>query len=241
MTSSSLYRALADELRAAIMCGRYQIASRLPTELELCDTHDVSRHTAREALRVLLEEGLIARRRGVGTIVIANGLQRPFTQKVGDVGDLLQYAREARLEIRMTGPSPLHDSDGRVLGLDLSLPWVRIDGLRRAVPGAPPLALTRIFVREHLCPASEDIESWPGALNELIEKQSGVSPQRITQEIVAVALSRIDARYLEAEQGAPALRTLRRYFDKSGAVFQASLSLHPGDRFVYAMAISRES
>jgi DNA-binding GntR family transcriptional regulator len=239
MNASSLYRGLAAKLREAIATGVYEIGQRLPTEHDLCDAHDVSRHTAREALRLLEEEGLIARRRGAGTIVVSTSGQRPFMQTVGEVADLLQYARDARLEIRLTSSDPFQENEAYVLGLDQKTKWVRIDGLRRTDRDAAPIALTRIFVRADLCPPRSDIDEWRGALNELISQRTGVSPARITQEIAAVGLSRVEARQLDAEQGAPALRTVRRYFDAKNRVFQASISLHPGDRFVYAMAISR--
>ena len=58
-----LYRHLAEALRTAIAEGVYQTGDLLPTELELCATHQVSRHTARDALRLLKDEGLIARKR----------------------------------------------------------------------------------------------------------------------------------------------------------------------------------
>src|SRR5512134_3126107 len=57
------------ELRQAILGGTFQPGSQLPTEAELCDMLGVSRTVVREALRVLEDDGLVARRHGVGTFV----------------------------------------------------------------------------------------------------------------------------------------------------------------------------
>jgi DNA-binding GntR family transcriptional regulator len=57
------------ELRQAITGGTFRPGSQLPTEAELCEMLGVSRTVVREALRVLGDEGLIARRHGVGTFV----------------------------------------------------------------------------------------------------------------------------------------------------------------------------
>ena len=57
------------ELRQAITAGTFHQGSQLPTEAELCEMLGVSRTVVREALRVLEEEGLVARRHGVGTFV----------------------------------------------------------------------------------------------------------------------------------------------------------------------------
>src|SRR5215217_9422113 len=58
-----------EELRQAIIGGTFQPGSQLPTEAELCDMLGVSRTVVREALRVLENDGLVARRHGVGTFV----------------------------------------------------------------------------------------------------------------------------------------------------------------------------
>lgn len=57
------------ELRQAITRGIYRPGSQLPTEVELCEMLGVSRTVVREALRVLEDDGLVARRHGVGTFV----------------------------------------------------------------------------------------------------------------------------------------------------------------------------
>src|SRR5215216_496204 len=57
------------ELRQAIARGTFRPGTQLPTEAELCQLLGVSRTVVREALRVLEEDGLVARRHGVGTFV----------------------------------------------------------------------------------------------------------------------------------------------------------------------------
>lgn len=57
------------ELRLAIARGTFRPGSQLPTEAELCEMLGVSRTVVREALRVLEDDGLVARRHGVGTFV----------------------------------------------------------------------------------------------------------------------------------------------------------------------------
>jgi len=57
------------ELRQAITGGTFRPGSQLPTEAKLCEMLGVSRTVVREALRVLEDDGLVARRHGVGTFV----------------------------------------------------------------------------------------------------------------------------------------------------------------------------
>ena len=71
MTQEPFYRQMYHALAASIKEGTYAIGSALPTERELCEMFDVSRHTALEALRQLEQRGMISRRQGSGSTVLA--------------------------------------------------------------------------------------------------------------------------------------------------------------------------
>lgn len=59
-----LYRELAETLRAAISEGRMKPGDPVPSELVLAGQHGVSRNTVRDALKLLMGEGLITAGRG---------------------------------------------------------------------------------------------------------------------------------------------------------------------------------
>jgi GntR family transcriptional regulator len=63
------YRAIADALREEIDAGKLPPGSKVPGENELMNTYGVEQPTARRALDVLKNEGLIIARRGAGTFV----------------------------------------------------------------------------------------------------------------------------------------------------------------------------
>ena len=63
------HRKLYELLRKHIVEGVYPEGSLLPSENELCGTHDVTRPTVRQALSRLAGEGYIHKRQGKGSIV----------------------------------------------------------------------------------------------------------------------------------------------------------------------------
>jgi DNA-binding GntR family transcriptional regulator len=67
--SRSVKQQIADELRAAVLDGSLAPGDRLPTEAELIERHEVARNTARDALAMLVNEGLIVARRPHGYFV----------------------------------------------------------------------------------------------------------------------------------------------------------------------------
>jgi DNA-binding transcriptional regulator YhcF (GntR family) len=62
---------LAQLLRELIRSGQLGPGDRVPSEPQLSRQYSVSRDTAQRALSMLEDEGLITRRRGVGSIVVA--------------------------------------------------------------------------------------------------------------------------------------------------------------------------
>ena len=58
---SPLYRKIADTLLSGIRDGLFPVGSLLPGELELIERFSSSRHTIREALRVLEDMGIVKR------------------------------------------------------------------------------------------------------------------------------------------------------------------------------------
>jgi len=63
------YERIADDLRAAIASGRYQVGERLPVERELARQFGVATMTVRHGLEVLRGEGLIVSTEKRGTFV----------------------------------------------------------------------------------------------------------------------------------------------------------------------------
>lgn len=61
-----------DQLRLQITSGSWPIGGRIPTETELSQLTGTSRNTVREAVQSLVHAGLLERRQGSGTYVLAD-------------------------------------------------------------------------------------------------------------------------------------------------------------------------
>ena len=71
------YQVLRDSLVRAISYGHWKPGEKLPTEVELADELPFSLGTVQKAYSLLVEEGLIVRRRGRGSFVAASRGQMP--------------------------------------------------------------------------------------------------------------------------------------------------------------------
>lgn len=68
-TMGTLYRNIKDDLFAKISDGTYSEGDLIPSETDLAKQYGVSRPTMRQALKILVDEGYLERRRRRGTIV----------------------------------------------------------------------------------------------------------------------------------------------------------------------------
>jgi len=79
----TLTSATVETIRQAIELGHFPPGSQLPPEMELTNRLGVSRTTLREAFRVLENENLIVRKRGLGTFVSAVPILKEFGSNFG--------------------------------------------------------------------------------------------------------------------------------------------------------------
>src|ERR1700685_919105 len=69
------YKRIQADIRTYIEAGELRAGNVVPSERELARIHDVSLMTARHALASLEREGLVERRRGIGTFVSVPKIQ----------------------------------------------------------------------------------------------------------------------------------------------------------------------
>jgi GntR family transcriptional regulator len=73
------YQQIADRLRGQIGSGVLEPGERLPSEPDLATEYDASRNTVRLAIALLINQGLVVSRQGLGTFVVEP--TKPFTAR----------------------------------------------------------------------------------------------------------------------------------------------------------------
>lgn len=68
---SSLISQVTEQLRDEICSGRWAVGAKIPTETALSELTGTGRNTVREAVQALVHTGLLERRQGSGTYVVA--------------------------------------------------------------------------------------------------------------------------------------------------------------------------
>lgn len=239
-TKLTRYQQVANTLLAEIEGGNYVIGSLLPTEHELCARFGVSRYTVREALRRLFEAGLVARRRGAGTTVVA--LKRPplYDLTVGSVMDIFNYAKNTRFEIKNVSKSNLSSEQFEDIGIPPGDNWTTVLGLRFSDVDPRPVCVSHVYVNDALEKVSSRLHQPYHIIRDFAEVAFEIKVGNMEQNVRASLIGEEDGRLLKTESGAIALRIIRRYLAEDGTVIQVSDNIHPADRFSLSMIYERE-
>lgn len=237
----TLYDQLARDLVGKIRDGYYAVGSLLPTEMELCALYGASRYTVRAAIAQLQEMGLVSRRKKVGTRVEATSRQENYRQSLASVDDLIQFGvthqRVVKNMEEVTAQGPL----ARELGCADGTRWLRVSSVR--LDGAPangPIGWTDTYIDIAYAGLRAHIQAAPQLLiSALIEQEYGRRIAEIQQDVQATRVTGALAAALQVEEGAPGMQIKRSYFDTDQALFEVSITIHPIDRFVLSMRLTR--
>ncbi len=242
MSSSrdALHRSIARTLREEIADGRPEVGQLLPPEHDLVSRFGSSRHTVREALRTLAREGLIERRQGANTRVIASHPRGPYQPTMHSIDDLRQYAAETVLRLLDVRTAPIDPEEARYFGEGTGADWLQVDAVRWADTQA--LCSNRVFIDMRFAPLLADLE--PGkaltvGINEMVCSRGGTGIARVEQDVLARPMPAMSARHLGLKPGTMALLFVRRYVDRANCVIVWSLNWHPAESFVYRMRMER--
>jgi DNA-binding GntR family transcriptional regulator len=236
----SRYTEIADSLIGRIRAGKLAVGSLVPGELQLMRDYGASRHTIREALRRLEELGLIERRRGLGTRVLARKPRRAYVHRVASPDQLLRYPSESRLDVLDSSSVVIGGELAALLGCRRGSRWVKVRALRRMGPARPPICRTDVY----LLPRYADIASRIGrgrrTVYELLEHHHGLHVGEVAIDVTARPMPEDAAALLGVEVGSPSMRVVRRYHDERGALIEISVSDHPGERYGFAQRLRRD-
>ena len=79
-SDNPLYFQLVEEIKKSIHEGVYPPGTRIPTEMEWMERSGLSRITVRKAMSVLVEEGVLTRRKRYGTFVTEKKVSRSLNE-----------------------------------------------------------------------------------------------------------------------------------------------------------------
>lgn len=218
------YQRIADELREAIQAGEYGPGERLPGENDLMATYEVARMTARQALGVLQNEGLVESRKGAGVFVRnfkplrRRGIQRLSREQWGSGRSIWSADIENRnlvVDQLQVSESPAPERISQVF--DMPTDAAVCVRSRRFVLDEKPVLLATSYLPADLVAGSAitQEDTGPGGTYARLA-ELGYKPVHFREEIRCRMPSQGEAQRLQLAMGTPVIMICRTAFADEG-------------------------
>jgi GntR family transcriptional regulator len=223
-------------LRELIALPKYKNGAFLPKEVELANCLSISRNTIRQATNKLENEGLLIRRKGIGTTVAPKmalqtklGNWYSFTQEMKNRG--IQVVN-LHLELDKV---KANEKIANFLNVKADTEVIKLSKLK-GVDGDPIVYFESYFHPRIQLQPDDDLSK---PLYELLEEKYGIVVERSSEHMNAIVDQKI-ARKLKLKGKAPILFRERLVFDPGNRPIEYNLGYYRSDKFTYSIEIKKE-
>jgi DNA-binding GntR family transcriptional regulator len=227
-----LYFQVAQQLEALIESGALPAGSRLENEIAIADKIGLARPTMRQAIRYLVDKGLLVRKRGVGTQVLHGGVRRAV--ELSSLYDDLDRAnQQPRTDVLSFDVVPAPDAVAVALRLPAGSEVTAVERLRYARD--EPLALMRNYLPRGIIPLTKEQLAAHG-LYQLI-REAGIHLRLADQTIGARKAASAEAALLGEVRGAPLLTMARTTYDDTGRVIEHGTHVYRASLYSFTLTL----
>ncbi|HWY41866.1 MAG TPA: GntR family transcriptional regulator [Candidatus Sulfotelmatobacter sp.] len=220
------YQRIQSSIRKRIDAGQLRPGDPVSSERDLAKLHQVSLMTARHALAYLEHEGVVERRRGIGTFVA--------TPKI-HFNKLMSYTEQMAARSLNAGSKVLGlkiiDNEPEVaarLSLAPNDPIIKLERLRHAAE--EPFALETCYLSSNEFPELLNAPLGRESLFAILERNYDVKLGYADEEIDATAADPHTAELLAVPRREPLLRIRQVIFSTKGKALMYVLGIYRSDR-----------
>lgn len=230
--SAPRHKVLTRTLRDEITSGQWKVGDRLPPEVDFAAERGVSRTTLRRALSELESEGLVARRKRVGTVVASLTPQQHFRMATNGMPELMRMTRETVLDVWSSRHVENH-SDPALGGRESPTGyWLEVIGVRRIPGRLRPFNWTRMFVSGPYAGIEPSLSRHNiGSVYNLIEEMFSRPIVRVGQSVIAIACPPVAAEAIGLSVDAPVLQIDADLYSHNDELVEISQAIYDPSRF----------
>lgn len=227
----SRYGVLALALRDRILQGEWAPGDLIPAESALAQSYGVALGTIRQALSLLVEDGVLQRRHGKGTFVTKGvdgaSMMRFFRFRGVDNGQ--GEAPQSRILSRRLRSATAHEAS--VFGIAKDAQVLQLERLRSLAQ--EPCLLETIVLPLPLFGklADSDTDAWDDLLYPMYQQRCGVVIQKTQEHLSFSQLNATQAKRLKLAAAHPCVLVERQAFDIAGHCVE--LRTTRGDAFSF--------
>jgi GntR family transcriptional regulator len=223
-----LYHQVEIDIRERVRSGAWRSGEQIPTEAELCALYGASRVTIREAIGRLAADGLLVRRRGLGTFVCEAGITAGARGLTSFTEEMAELGLQGGSRVLHVAVAPCPAAVARRLQIAEGADVIAIKRLRLGDGTALGVQTARLPAERF--PGLERIDLGGRSLYATLAEQYGTAPVEAEETFEVVPIRGDDARLLDVRPGACGFLVERLTFDMHGP-FEFVTSIMRGDRY----------
>lgn len=209
-----LYYQLYDILFQDIVNDVYSVGDLIPSESELMRQYGVSRATARKAMEMLANNGLIQKRRGYGSEVVSNRPSSSPQRVASYIKKGLPDRAVPEKRLIDAGIAPATEEVARALNVEVGARMYRLRRVRYS--GETPFYFEVNYFEDGYLPEPLSHDFSHESLRAYIVNECHISWSRAQQRIYAVPAPADIAELLGVEEASPLLYIGRVSLDAEG-------------------------
>jgi len=223
-----LYHQLKEIIKENIESGKWLPGDMIPSENQLMQEYKISRNTVKKAIETLVQEGALNRIQGKGTFV-----SKPkFEQSLSGFYSFSKIMKErgiaARDEIRSVELVKVKSSIAKQLQLAEDERVFELKRIRYA--DNEPMILETSYIPQSIASDITIGMLEKTSLYDLLQNEYGVIVTRAKEIFEPVLIRAYESKYLQVEEGYPALLLYRIAYDSNEKPVEYCRSIVRGDR-----------
>lgn len=224
------YKDIAEDIRSAIMNGKYSVNEQLPLEKEMCSKYGVSRITIKKAVDELVNQGLVIKRRGSGTFV--KGVDESSVQELSMAKQFSGFSESNKGKkvsskvIKFEVISPTEEIAEK---LQITTEDFVYHIIRARYSDDEPMVVEYTYMPINLIPGIKN-DILMNSIYNYIEKDLNLKIKSAHRMIRAILPNDIEQEYLKIDKNFPILEVEQVGFLDNGQPFEYSYSHHRSDK-----------
>ena len=235
-SGTPLHLQVENLVRGLIESPKYKNGELLPKEVDIANQLGISRNTVRQAISKLVIEGLLERKKGVGTKVASQNINTKlqnwmsFTQEMNSKGIAF-----TNFEIKVEKVDATAEV-ANALEIKENTEVIKLSRLRGDSDG--PFVHFISWLHPRIGLTEKDDFTKP--LYEIIEKDHSIVVDLSSEKIMAITANAEIANKLQIPENHAVLKRIRKVYDPGKRPIEYNIGFYHAEKFSYTIDIKRQ-
>ncbi len=223
-----LYYQIKEDLLTEIKNGKWAVGEMIPSEAQLSHKYKVSRNTAQRAINELVHDGVLSRKQGVGTFVVAPKIEQALNCFYSFSQAMHNQGIQTSTKVLSLNREIATKAQAKYL---LIMPGDELFVLKRIrYANNVPIMLDESRIPVSIAPNLDTIDFEKNSLYDVLERVYNICVSRAKEIFEPVIVQKQESIYLNVDENSPAIMLDRIAYSSHDVPVEFCRSIIPGDK-----------